>query len=208
VASSWCARCATDPVLAAITVVVVSTDASPARRKMLADLGVSGYLPKPFRPEELRQVLASTCSPRSREARRDAGAGGRGGHGGDRDPRGRGLRAGRRRGAGRAAGRRGGDHDRVPRPAVGTVRVWIDAAEARAFAVATLGCDDPEPAVVADAVRELTNMIAGHVLGRVWPDVCIALDGAALGAASPADAYAVHVTGDHGRIAVGMEVAS
>ena len=93
-------------------------------------------------------------------------------------------------------------------PPSGTVRVWIDAAEARAFAVATLGCDDPEPAVIADAVRELTNMIAGHVLGRVWPDVCIALDGAALGAASPADTYAVHVSGDHGRIAVGMEVAS
>ncbi|MBK7195967.1 MAG: chemotaxis protein CheX [Myxococcales bacterium] len=91
-------------------------------------------------------------------------------------------------------------------PPSGAVRMWIDPAEARAFAVATLGCDDPEPAVVDDAVRELTNMIAGHVLGRAWPDVCIALDGAELGAAGSVDAYAVHFTGEHGRIAVGMEV--
>ena len=47
-----------DPVLANIVVVVVSTDASAARRKMMADLGVSGYLSKPFRPEQLRVLLA------------------------------------------------------------------------------------------------------------------------------------------------------
>lgn len=46
-----------DPVLANITVLVVSTDASAARRKMMADLGVSGYLPKPFRPEALRALI-------------------------------------------------------------------------------------------------------------------------------------------------------
>ena len=92
-------------------------------------------------------------------------------------------------------------------PPSGAVRMWIEPAEARAFAVATLACDDPAPSVIDDAVRELTNMIAGHVLTRVWPEVCIALDGAALGAAGPAEAYAVHLVGEHGRIAVGMEVA-
>lgn len=92
-------------------------------------------------------------------------------------------------------------------PPSGAVRMWIDPAEARAFAVATLGDDDPAPAVIDDAVRELTNMIAGHVLTRVWPEVCIALDGAELGAVGHAETYAVHLTGEHGRIAVGMEVA-
>lgn len=92
-------------------------------------------------------------------------------------------------------------------PPSGAVRMWLDPAEARAFAVATLGCDDPEPAVIDDAVRELTNMIAGHVLTRAWPEVCIALDGAEFGAAGPAEVYGVYLTGEHGRIAVGMEVA-
>ncbi len=51
-----------DPVLAAIAVVVVSTDGSPARRAMLSSLGVAGYLAKPFRPEDLRRVLSGVIA--------------------------------------------------------------------------------------------------------------------------------------------------
>lgn len=51
-----------DPVLASIAVVVVSTDGSPARRAMLSSLGVAGYLAKPFRPEDLRQILSGVIA--------------------------------------------------------------------------------------------------------------------------------------------------
>lgn len=91
-------------------------------------------------------------------------------------------------------------------PPSGTMRMWIDAAEARAFTIAALGCDAPAPAVVDDAVRELANMIAGHVLGRMWTDTCIGLDGAQLGTVDRAAAYPVQLTGDHGRIAIWMEI--
>lgn len=47
-----------DRVLANIAVLVVSTDGSAARRGEMAGLGVTGYLSKPFRPEELRKCLA------------------------------------------------------------------------------------------------------------------------------------------------------
>lgn len=51
-----------DPVLAKITVVVVSTDGSHARRAMMAELGVAGYLAKPFRPEHLRGLLVDVAA--------------------------------------------------------------------------------------------------------------------------------------------------
>lgn len=92
-------------------------------------------------------------------------------------------------------------------PPSGTMRMWIDAAEARAFTAAALGQDEATPAALADAVRELANMIAGHVLGRVWTDVCVALDGAVLGAPEPGAAYPVQLAGEHGRIAVALDVA-
>ncbi len=91
-------------------------------------------------------------------------------------------------------------------PPSGTMRMWIDAAEARAFTAAALGQDEPTPAALADAIRELANMIAGHVLGRVWTDVCVALDGAVLGAPDSGAAYPVQLAGEHGRIAVALEV--
>ena len=47
-----------DRVLAGIAVLVVSTDGSAARRGEMAELGVTGYLSKPFRPEDLRRCLA------------------------------------------------------------------------------------------------------------------------------------------------------
>lgn len=51
------ARLKSDPTLASIPVVVVSTDASDHRiRKMIA-LGASSYVTKPFCPEHLRQAL-------------------------------------------------------------------------------------------------------------------------------------------------------
>jgi two-component system, chemotaxis family, chemotaxis protein CheY len=50
-----------DRELAALPVLVVSTDGSPARRQMMTDLGVVGYLSKPFRPEELHRHLRGLC---------------------------------------------------------------------------------------------------------------------------------------------------
>ncbi len=47
-----------DRELAAIPVLVVSTDGSHARRQVMEGLGVTGYLSKPFRPEDLRTQLA------------------------------------------------------------------------------------------------------------------------------------------------------
>ena len=47
-----------DRVLAQIPVLVVSTDGSHARRQVMEGLGVTGYLSKPFRPEDLRAQLA------------------------------------------------------------------------------------------------------------------------------------------------------
>jgi two-component system, chemotaxis family, chemotaxis protein CheY len=46
------------PKLAAIPVIVISTDGSQERLKDLETQGVRGYLHKPFRPEQLRQVLS------------------------------------------------------------------------------------------------------------------------------------------------------
>lgn len=50
-----------DRMLAHIPVLVVSTDGSSARREVMAGLGVTGYLSKPFRPEDLRKHLASVA---------------------------------------------------------------------------------------------------------------------------------------------------
>jgi two-component system chemotaxis response regulator CheY len=46
------------PKLAQIPVIVISTDGSQERLKDLENQGISGYLHKPFRPEELREVLS------------------------------------------------------------------------------------------------------------------------------------------------------
>ncbi len=53
-----------DRVLAKIPVLVVSTDGSTARRDVMAGLGISGYLSKPFRPEDLRRHLAGVVGSR------------------------------------------------------------------------------------------------------------------------------------------------
>jgi len=44
--------------LSHIPVVVISTDGSHERLKHLEDQGIRGYLHKPFRPEQLREVLS------------------------------------------------------------------------------------------------------------------------------------------------------
>lgn len=51
-----------DRMLAHIPVLVVSTDGSTARREVMAGLGVTGYLSKPFRPEDLRRHLAGVVT--------------------------------------------------------------------------------------------------------------------------------------------------
>lgn len=40
-------------------VVIVSSDRSVARRERLEELGISGFIKKPFRPEMFRDVIAS-----------------------------------------------------------------------------------------------------------------------------------------------------
>ncbi len=44
-------------VLKTVPVIVISTDATTARRAHLTALGAHGYLAKPFRPEELREEI-------------------------------------------------------------------------------------------------------------------------------------------------------
>jgi two-component system chemotaxis response regulator CheY len=46
-----------DPATAHIPVVVVSADPNPGRARDLADLGVRGFIRKPFTPEALRDTL-------------------------------------------------------------------------------------------------------------------------------------------------------
>jgi two-component system chemotaxis response regulator CheY len=46
-----------DAALAAIPVVVVSTDATDHRMRQMMDLGARGYIAKPFFPESLRAEL-------------------------------------------------------------------------------------------------------------------------------------------------------
>jgi len=52
------ARLQADPVLRAIPVVVVSTDATAGRVERMLALGARGYVSKPFSPELLRQELS------------------------------------------------------------------------------------------------------------------------------------------------------
>lgn len=92
-------------------------------------------------------------------------------------------------------------------PPSGVMRMWIEPGEARAFAASALGLDDPTAGAIEDAVRELANMIAGHVLGRLWTEVCVGLDGAQLAAVDDRP-YPVQLAGEHGRIAIAMEVGS
>jgi two-component system chemotaxis response regulator CheY len=43
--------------LAAVPVIVISTDATDSRRERLAQLGAQGYVTKPFAPERLREEI-------------------------------------------------------------------------------------------------------------------------------------------------------
>lgn len=56
---------AISPAYAAVPVIVISTDATTARREHLLALGVRGYLAKPFTPEMLREeiekVIEAAC---------------------------------------------------------------------------------------------------------------------------------------------------
>lgn len=46
------------PKLANIPIIVISTDGSTERLSELEQQGIKGYLRKPFRPEQLKQVLS------------------------------------------------------------------------------------------------------------------------------------------------------
>lgn len=46
-----------DELLRGVPVIVVSTDATPARIRRMFDLGAKGYVAKPFSPEALRDEI-------------------------------------------------------------------------------------------------------------------------------------------------------
>jgi len=50
-------RLGEDAVLKSVPVLVVSTDATDVRIRRMLELGVRGYLKKPFSPEVLREEL-------------------------------------------------------------------------------------------------------------------------------------------------------
>lgn len=82
--------------------------------------------------------------------------------------------------------------------------LWIDEAEARALASATLGEDALDEPLVDATVGELANMIAGHVASRLWTDVCFRLSSPRVG--PPDAACTLTVAGEHGKLAVTFAV--
>lgn len=90
-------------------------------------------------------------------------------------------------------------------PPSGALHMWIEEGEARALTEALLGAVELDPALIADAVAELANMIAGHVLSRVYGDACVGLDHAEVGI-DMAAACGLMMVGEHGRIGVHLEV--
>ena len=57
-------RMSQDPVLSKIPVVIVATPMSEQRVERLLDLGARAYLPKPFRPEALRDLVMEILGDR------------------------------------------------------------------------------------------------------------------------------------------------
>lgn len=55
---------AADPAYRALVRVIISTDGSDARREETRALGVTHYLGKPVRPEEMRDVLTALAETR------------------------------------------------------------------------------------------------------------------------------------------------
>jgi two-component system chemotaxis response regulator CheY len=51
------------PKFANIPIIVISTDGSTERLSELEQQGIRGYLRKPFRPEQLKQVLSEILEP-------------------------------------------------------------------------------------------------------------------------------------------------
>jgi two-component system chemotaxis response regulator CheY len=51
------------PKLANIPIIVISTDGSTERLSELEQQGIRGYLRKPFRPEQLKQILSEILEP-------------------------------------------------------------------------------------------------------------------------------------------------
>ena len=62
-------RMRADPALAATPVVMVSSERSQARMDELRRNGVRAYVKKPYRPEQLRQVLEQVLAPGGGHAR-------------------------------------------------------------------------------------------------------------------------------------------
>ena len=46
-----------DELLKEIPVVIITTEGSDERKKLVADMGASGFIKKPFVPEEVRRIL-------------------------------------------------------------------------------------------------------------------------------------------------------
>ena len=62
-------RMRADPALAATPVVMVSSERSQARMEELRRNGVRAYVKKPYRPEQLREVLEQVLAPGAAHAR-------------------------------------------------------------------------------------------------------------------------------------------
>ncbi len=52
-------RLKTNPKYSEIPIVVISTEGSEQRIKELEEMGISGYIRKPFRPEQIREILSN-----------------------------------------------------------------------------------------------------------------------------------------------------
>ena len=61
-------RMATDDMMRSVPVVVISTEGSEARVQELRDLGIQGYLRKPFTPEAVRDLVEGVLRPEAKDA--------------------------------------------------------------------------------------------------------------------------------------------
>ena len=57
-----------DPRLGGVSVVIASTEGSETRIRQLMQKGATGYLRKPFHPEQLRDILAPLLGLRAADA--------------------------------------------------------------------------------------------------------------------------------------------
>lgn len=52
-----------DPILGSIPIIVASTEGSQTRIERLKELGITGYLRKPFTPEQFKELITHILEP-------------------------------------------------------------------------------------------------------------------------------------------------